>query len=324
MLSGSARAYRRCDQEFVNMRRPRIAFVGSGGATKGVAHLGVLRAVEELDLDVDIFVGASAGAIASAFFAQGVSADRMVDWFRPFYRKRHGSDSLKAHHLLAPPNAEQAKSMGYLSSGLFSADRFEQYLSTALPSNDFRKLDKHVLITATDIDGRGRVVFGRGYRDDVPVSQAVAASSCVPLLFRPYRIGDRYYCDGELVRTLSIDLAVEAGADVVIVSNVYRPHVTRPGQTSLVHQGMTGVARQTLNIVLSEKEKRGIDLMNRLYPHVTLLNVSADLGRYSFTSTSNVRKLLTRGYREALRVLAAAKRRGVFDVVSNVHTVGQA
>lgn len=306
------------------MRRPRIAFVGSGGATKGVAHLGVLRAIEELDLGVDIFVGASAGAIASAYFAQGYSADQMVDWFRPFYRQRYPQSSMKTRFFFAPPNGEQLRSPGYLTSGLLSADRFERFLAETLPTNDFRKLDKHVLVTATDIDGRGRVVFGRGYRDDVPISQAVAASSCVPLLFRPFRIGDRYYCDGELVRTLSIDLAVEAGADVVIISNVYRPHVTRPGQPSLVHEGLAGISRQTLNIVLSEKEKRGIDLINRLYPHVTVLNVSADLGRYSFTSTTNARKLLTRGYREALRVLAAAKRRGVFDVVSNVHTVGQA
>lgn len=307
------------------MRRPKIAFVGSGGATKGIAHLGVLRAIEELGLDVDVFVGASAGAIAGAFFAQGASADELVDWFRPFWSQRYGGPrSMRSSRFLGLPNEEQRASLGYLTSGAFSIDRFESFLSEALPSNDFRKLEKNLIVTATDVDGRGRVVFGRGYRDDVPISQAVAASSCVPLLYRPYKIGDRYYADGELVRTLSLDLAVEAGADVVIVSNVYRPHVTRPGEASLVHKGLSGMLRQTMNIVLSEKEKRGIDLINRLYPHVTVLNVSADLGRYSFTSTSNARKLLTRGYREALRVLAAAKRRGVFDVASNVHTVGQA
>ena len=306
------------------MRRPRIAFVGSGGATKGVARVGVLRAIEELGLDVDIFVGASAGAIASAYFSQGYRADDLIDWFRPFYKKRDSRPSLTLPRLLSLPNAEQWKSPGYLGSGMFSADNFERFVASTLPVNDFRALDKHVLVTATDIDGRGRVVFGRGHRDDVPISQAVAASSCVPILFRPYRIGDRYYVDGELVRTLSLDLAVEAGADVVIVSNVYRPHVTRPGQASLVHEGIAAVTRQTLNVILSEKEKRGIDLINRLYPHVAVLNVSADLGRYSFTATTNVRRLVTRGYREALRVLAAAKRRGVFDVVSNVHTVGQA
>jgi NTE family protein len=301
-----------------------VAFVGSGGATKGIAHLGALRAMEELDLEVDIFVGSSTGAIVTAFFAQRYSADDMVDWFRPFWSRSGRKAPLRGRHFFGLPNREQLTSPGYLASGVFSIDRFERYLAETLPINDFRHLDKTLLITATDVDGRGRTVFGAGHRDDVPVSQAVAASSAVPLLYRPYRIGDRYYVDGEVVRTLSVDLAVEAGADVVVISNVYRPHVIRPGEQSLAHDGVLGVGRQTLNILLSEKEKRGIDLISRLYPHVTLLNVSADLGRYSFTSTVNARRVLTRGYREALRVLAAAKRRGIFDVASNVHTIGQA
>ncbi|MFW6050437.1 MAG: patatin-like phospholipase family protein [Myxococcota bacterium] len=306
------------------MGRPKVAFVGSGGATKGVAHLGVLKAMEELGLEPDIYVGASAGAIAGSFFAQGFTAEEMVDWFRPTWRRQNPQDALKGRYFLGLPTRAQLASPGYLSSGLLSIDRFERFLARRLPRNDFRKLDKTLLVTAADVDGRGRAVFGKGYRDDVPISQAVAASSCVPILFRPYRIGDRYYVDGELVRTLSMDLAVEAGAEVVIISNVYRPHVSRPGHRSLAHEGGAAVARQTLNIILSEKEKRGMDLLHRLYPHVTLLNVSADLGRFSFTSRGNARKLLTRGYREALRVLAAAKQRGVFDIASNVRAVGTA
>lgn len=305
------------------MSQPRVAFVGSGGATKGIAHLGVLKALEELGITPDIFVGASAGAIAGAFRAQGLGTDRMVDWFRPFWR-RQDPRPMKGRLFLGLPNREQLRSPGYLSSGVLSIDRFERFLSRRLPSNDFRRLDRTLLVTAADVDGRGRVVFGRGYEEEVPISQAVAASCCVPILFRPYRIGDRYYVDGEVVRTLSIDLAVEAGADVVVISNVYRPHVTRAYHPSLVHRGGPAVARQMLNIILSEKEKRGIDLIHRLYPHVTVLNVSADLGRFSFTSRRAARKLLTRGYREALRILAAAKQRGVFEVRSNVRTVGKA
>lgn len=303
---------------------PRVAFVGSGGATKGIAHLGVLKALEELGLAPDVFVGASTGAIAGAFFAQGFTADQMVDWLRPFWQRDDRKGALKGRYFLGAPNREQWRSPGWLTSGAFSIDRFERFLADRLPVNDFRKLAKPLLVTATDVDGRGRVVFGRGHIEDVPISQAVAATSCVPLLFRPYRIGDRYYMDGELVRTLSIDLAVEAGADVVIISNVYRPHVTRPGEKSLAHGSVGALLRQTANVVLSEKEKRGIDLIHRLYPHVTILNVSADLGQYSFLDRGHARQLLQRGYREALKVLAAAKQRGVFEVRSNVRAVGKA
>ncbi|MBX3246204.1 MAG: patatin-like phospholipase family protein, partial [Myxococcales bacterium] len=147
------------------MARPKVAFVGTGGASKGVAHLGVLKAMEELGLVPDIYVGASSGAIASAFFAQGISADEMVDWFRPFWR-RHGHDPLKGRYFLGLPNAEQLRSPGWLLSGLFSIDRFERYLADKLPYNDFRELDRPLFVTAADIDGRGRVVFGPGHIDD--------------------------------------------------------------------------------------------------------------------------------------------------------------
>lgn len=303
---------------------PRVAFVGSGGATKGIAHLGVLKAMEELGLAPDIFVGASTGAIAGAFFAQGITADQMVDWLRPWWMRRDKAGALKGRYFLGAPSGEQLRSPGWLTSGLFSIDRFERFLRERLPVNDFRKLARPFLVTATDVDGRGRVVFGKGHIEDVPISQAVAASSCVPVLFRPYRIGDRYYMDGELVRTLSIDLAVEAGADVVVISNVYRPHVTRPGDPSLVHGSMAAMMRQTANVILSEKEKRGIDLIHRLYPHLTILNVSADLGKFSFLDRGDARQLLTRGYREALKVLAAAKQRGVFEMRANMRALGKA
>lgn len=306
------------------MARPRLAFIGSGGATKGIAHIGVVKAMEELGLRPDIFVGASAGAIAAAFLAQGSTSDEMIDWMRPPWRRQQPDRALKGRHFFGLPTRAQLSSAGWLTSGLLSIDRFERFLAKRLPTNDFRDLERPLMVTAADVDGRGRVVFGQGYRERVPISQAVAASCCVPLLFRPYKIGDRYYVDGEVVKTLSLDLAVEAGADVVIVSNVYRPHVTRPGERSLVHGGAPAMLNQTLNVLLSEKEKRGIDLIHRLYPHVTILNVSADLGRLSFVSRANTRQLLTRGYREALRVLAAAKQRGLFDQRPNVHLIGKA
>ena len=162
------------------------------------------------------------------------------------------------------------------------------------------------------------------YRDEVPISKALAASTCVPGLFRPHRIDDRFYVDGEVVRTLSIDLAVEAGADVVIVSNVYRPYVGRVGSPSLVHQGGLAVARQSFNILLNEKEKRGIDLIHRMYPLMQVLVVSPDLGRLPFLSRLYAGTMLRRGYRDALRILAKAKRRGVFEVVPNVRSIGEA
>ncbi len=296
------------------LRSPRIAFVGSGGAARGIAHLGVLKACEELGIQFDTFVGASAGAIVGALYAQGVSLDRLLDGYRlPWRRKYDDAIRIHASNFFGAPRLEDFLRPGYLLSGAFNIDKLERTLRGHLPRNDFRKVDATVLVTAVDVDGRGRVVFGKGYDERTPISQAVAASCCIPGLFRPYKIGDRYHLDGELVRTLSADLAVEQGVDVVIVSNIYRQATTKAGERSIAESGALSVLTQSLNIVLSEKERRGLDLYARTYPKVTFINISPDIGRFGYLNRYNARGLVMRGYREALRELAAAKDRGVFE-----------
>src|SRR6202022_2298258 len=91
----------------------------------------------------------------------------------------------------------------------------------ALPgaSDDFRKLDKDLLLIATDLDNGERVVFGRGHDDRAPISLAAAASAAVPVLYKPVKISGRECIDGGLRGTASIDLAIEHGADLAICIN---------------------------------------------------------------------------------------------------------
>lgn len=295
------------------MGRLKIAFVGSGGAARGLAHLGVLKACEELGVHPEVYVGASAGALVSATYGQDIPLDVLLDGYRLPWRRRHQGPRLHVSTFLGAPRLRDLAEPGYLASGLFSIDKLERYLAQTLPINDFRKLPNQVLVTAVDVDSAKRVVFGPGYDEKTPVSQAVAASCCVPGLFRPYRIGDRYHLDGEVVRTLSADLAVAAGANVVIISNIYRPEIRPPERASLAHRGLFRVLRQTLGIVLTEKERRGVELLSKLYPHVTFLDVAPDIGKYGYLNRFAARSLVLRGYRAGLRVLAAAKERGVFD-----------
>jgi NTE family protein len=295
------------------MSRLKIAFVGSGGAARGLAHLGVLKACEELGVHPEIYVGASAGALIGATYGQDIPLDVLLDGYRLPWRRRHDGPRLHVSTFLGAPRLGDLAHPGYLLSGLFSIEKLERYLERTLPINDFRKLPNQVLVTAVDVDSAKRVVFGPGYDERTPISQAVAASCCVPGLFRPYRIGDRYHLDGEVVRTASADLAVSAGANVVVISNIYRPEIRPPERRSLARRGMLRVLRQSLNIVLTEKERRGVELLSKLYPHVTFLDVAPDIGKFSYLNRFAARSLVLRGYRTALRVLAAAKERGVFD-----------
>lgn len=283
----------------------------------------MLKACEELGIQPDVFVGASAGAIVGALYGQGVPLDRLLDGYRlPWMRKYSGGLKIHASHFFGAPKLSDLFDPGYLFSGVFSIDKLEATMRRWLPQNDFRRVAKTILVTAVDVDGRGRVVFGKGHDESTPISQALAASCCVPGLFRPYKIGDRYLLDGELVRTLSADLAVECGADVIIVSNVYRQAALKPRERSIARSGPLGVLTQALNIVLSEKERRGLDLYARSYPKVTFVNVSPDIGRFGYFNRMNARSLVLRGFREGLRELAAAKDRGVFDPRPDLKLVG--
>ncbi len=301
--------------------KPTVAFVATGGATRGIAHLGVLRACEELGVAPDIFVGTSTGALVAATYGQGMPLDLLLDGYRLPWKRRHQGPKFHLSTFIGAPPARDWLDPGYLLSGIFSLDGFERYLREVLPENDFTRVNKRILITAVDIDRSERVVFGRGHDDKTPISRAVAAACAVPLLFRPYPIEGRFLIDGEIARTLSADLAIEAGADIVIISNVYRPKQPPAPERSLARRGPVEVFHQTLNILLSEKERRGVDLYARSNPRTTLIDVAPELGTFSYLNRFAARSLLMRGYRAGLRGIAEAKERGIFDG-SNPHGTG--
>jgi NTE family protein len=293
------------------MTRLKVAFVGSGGAARGLSHLGVLKACEELGIEPGIFVGASAGALVGATYGQDIPLDVLLDGYRLPWRRRHDGPRLHIKNFLGAPRLRDLLDPGYLVSGLFSLDKLERYLAKLLPINDFRQLPKRVFITAVDVDTGKRVVFGPGYEDAVPISQAVAASCAVPGVFRPFKIDGRYFIDGEIARTLSADVAIAAGANVLIISNVYRPEDRAPSKLSNARRGPQAVLRQSINVLMAEKERRGVELLSKLHPNVTLLDVAPDIGEFSYLNRFAARPLVTRGYRHGLRVLTAAKERGV-------------
>jgi NTE family protein len=172
--------------------------LGSGGA-RGWAHLGVLQALREKGIEVDVVAGTSMGAVIGAFFAarradvlRELAGD--LDWkrLRPFFW-------------------EVTLSRSGLTDGRKLLEEFRKMLGL----REFRELDLPFRAVATDLDTGGEVVLSSGN-----LLQAVRASISIPGLFSPVRVGKRLLVDGGLVNPVPVSVAREMGAQTVIAVDV--------------------------------------------------------------------------------------------------------
>jgi NTE family protein len=116
-----------------------------------------------------------------------------------------------------------------LPSGLYTGSGVEDYVRSALSdpdrTDDFRELACELYLAATDLDTCERIVLGGAGWDDVPISAAVRASAALPMVYQPTRLKDRELVDGGIVSTTNLDIAVEAGAKLIVVVNPLVPYV---------------------------------------------------------------------------------------------------
>ncbi|RPI26205.1 MAG: patatin family protein, partial [Chloroflexota bacterium] len=224
--------------------------LAGGGLTGAVYHIGALRAIDDLLVDrtvndFDIYVGTSAGSLISSFLANGLSPDVMLQVIYgdhpdidPIRRKDIFSINqldllewtIKVPKKMASLGFQFLRSFGDMTffdllwsmsevipAGLYDAMALERYVRDQLSqpgqSNNFADLEKELYIIATNLDNGDRVIFGdKEDQHEIPISLSVAASSSLPMLYNPIRIGEKEYVDGGLRGTASIDLAIEEGA----------------------------------------------------------------------------------------------------------------
>lgn len=172
-------------------RQRSLGIVLSGGGSRGIAHIGVLRALGERGIRPDCLAGTSAGAIVGALYAAGYSSDEMVTFF---YEK--SPFRLSKVSLTKP---------GIIDIDKVVAD-FEEYF----PDDSFEALDTRLSVVATDILNGEREVFDSG-----PLILPVLASSSVPVVFTPTVIGERLFSDGGIVDNFPVD-EVEGQCDVIL------------------------------------------------------------------------------------------------------------
>lgn len=223
-------------------RAPRIGLALSGGGARGLAHIGVLKVLEELRVPVHCIAGTSIGAIVGGGYASGVPAAKLeetvlkTDWNQVFVDRppraeistRRKVDDYKT--LFAPEYGVTAGGL-VLPKGILSGVSIEAYFrsltESAVGISDFQRLPIPFRALATDIETGESVVLDRG-----SVAQAMRASMSVPGAMAPVEIDGRLLVDGGIANNLPIDHARKLCADVIIAVNISTPPLKREELTS--------------------------------------------------------------------------------------------
>jgi len=194
-------------------RTVRVGLALGGGAARGFAHIGVIKALESQGIYPDIIVGTSAGSVVGSMYAagnNGFALQKMAlemdeatisDWSLPMFAK---------------------------SSGVLKGDALQAYVNRMVGQVPIEKLKKPFGAVATDLSTGKAVLFQRGN-----TGAAVRASSAVPAVFQPVTISGRQYVDGGLVAPVPVRFAREMGADLVIAVNISQQPEGQNGNSTI-------------------------------------------------------------------------------------------
>lgn len=272
--------------------RPRIGLVLSGGGALGIAHVGVLEALEEMHVPVDVVAGTSMGAIVGGLYAAGYSPAELesvvgrLDW-RELLRDRPDRRRVpfrrKVDDLTYLTPIELGISGGKLRmpSGLVAGHRLGVALRLlglrAAGTTDFDALPLPFRAVATDLATGEMVVLSHG-----DLATALRASMAVPGVFSPVEVDGRLLADGGVVRNLPVDVARAMGADIVIAVDLGQPLAA-------------GGRPETIASVIS----RTSDMLTRLNVERSLLDadvlIRPELEGYGLLDFQRWREILPKG-----------------------------
>ena len=178
---------------------PRIGLALGGGAARGFAHIGVIQVLEEAGIKPDLVVGTSAGSLVAAMYASGKTGHEMA--------------------VLAQTLDEGGiTDWAFPTRGLIRGEALARYVREQTGGRTIEQMKLPLGIVATDLDSGTGILFQRG-----DTGSAVRASSAVPAVFQPVRIGTREYVDGGLVSPVPVRFARQMGAELVIAVDISSP-----------------------------------------------------------------------------------------------------
>ncbi len=181
-----------------NTAKPKavVALALGGGASKGFAHIGIIKVLKENNIPVKVVTGTSAGSIVGSLYASGMSPDRL---------------ELEAEILGKTDLVDLTLS----SSGFIKGEKLQNYINYKVGNRSIQQFPIKFAAVATDFESGKAVAFNRGN-----VGQAVRASASIPNVFQPAVIGGRRYVDGGLSQPVPVSAAKKQGANFIIAVDI--------------------------------------------------------------------------------------------------------
>src|SRR5205823_10283099 len=289
-------------------RAQRVGVALSGGAARGLAHIGVLKVLEQAGVPVDVITGTSMGSVVGGLYAVGYTAaqlDTIVtteDWYRlltdPVDRRDLAVERkfTEDHYLLTLPIHRGGIK---LPKSVVPGQRISQLLTgltwSAHAIRDFRALPIPFAAVATDLETSKAVVLDHGFLPD-----AIRASMALPSVFSPVELADTAFIDGGVVRNLPAQDARVLGADVLICSDVTDPLEPRDSIVSLVDVLVQSVSFRVWDSEAEQRSKCDVLILPEVRGFAT----------FGFTRARDVIARGETAARAALPAITAALARG--------------
>ena len=266
--------------------RPKIALVLGGGGLKGFAHIGVIRALQQLRIEPTVTAGTSIGALIAAAYGGGMSVAEMIERARNL--KRRDLFRLNRMGMLL----ERAK-----SPSIYLEEPLRAVVESVVPKRKFHELGKRVLVNTVDIQRGTQLVWGLHGLRDASVADAVYASCALPGFFPPGVIDRRLCVDGGVIdnlpvsiagRGMDIVVAVDTGSSDVVPENDIAVH----GFTSIYMRAATTMMHALQLAPFADWEKPPMILIRPKVSHI---------GWFSFSHTDEI---IEAGYTAAMEALS--------------------
>ncbi|MFI7859573.1 patatin-like phospholipase family protein [Pseudomonas promysalinigenes] len=282
---------------------PKIGLVLSGGAARGLAHIGVLKALEEQGVRIDAIAGTSMGAVVGGLYASGYSVQELetlattLDWQQalsdapprrdvPFRRKQDDRDFLVKQKLSFRDDGSLGLPLGVIQ-GQNLALLLESKLAHTADTRDFDKLPIPFRAVATDIASGEKVVFRRGH-----LPQVIRASMSIPAVFAPVELEGRLLVDGGMVDNIPLDVAREMGVDLAIVVDIGTPLRDRKQLATVVD-----VLNQSITLMTRRNSEEQLANLHR-----DDILIQPQLAAFGVTDFGRAQDMIDAGYR-ATRLL---------------------